>query len=298
MSAPTFLDVGLHDNVPAAVYHADPCVTPSLSSGVLRTLLGKSIEHAHLEHPRLGGKKRKSSAAMDLGSYVHAVMAGDTSTCEVRDFPTFESKVAKEWVADAEARGMVPTLERTVDASAPIVAALREKAAIGCDNTPFAEHGRSEVTAIWKDGGHERDQVYCRARYDRLVIDPNGYADIWDWKTTTDVSPDALRWEIEDLGYHLQAAFYMRGLATLMPAYAGRISFTFVFVEKAAPYAVQRVCLTEGFSTIAGADVSRAIRQWSHAVNGNNWKRPTEGQTLHLSPSTRLQFQHEERNVA
>lgn len=271
----TLLGVGLHYKIPAAFYHACPCETPSLSSGLARTILDQSIAHAWHEHPKLGGAKSESTAAMTTGSVVHSLMAGEDSDLEIGTYDNYRSKAAQEWRDGVIASGKTPALERDLDSARLIVAALKEKAALGITNSPFAEHGRSEVTAVWKEG-----DAFCRARYDRLVIDPNGYADIWDWKTTTDVSPDAIQRSIIDHGYHIQAAFYLRGLATVLPAYAGRTSFVFVFVETKAPFAVRRVCLGESFLTAGAHLAGVAINEWRSAMASNTFADPFSGQTI------------------
>lgn len=287
MSAPAFLEVGLHDNVPAAVYHADCCPSPSLSSGVLRTLLGKSIEHAALEHAKLGGASKEQTPAMGLGSIVHALLAGESSDLVVGTYDNYKTAAARDWRDSIEASGKTPVLERDLDDARPIVKAVQDKASLGCDNDPFVDFGRSEVTAIWKEG-----DAYCRARYDRLVVDPNGYADIWDFKTTTDVSPDAIRRAIVKYGYHIQAAFYLRGLTTLLPKYAGRTSFMFVFVETAPPYAVRRVVLSASFLEIGKREVSDGIAQWKHALATNQFAAPNRD-TLTIEPPAFLEFDDE-----
>src|SRR5690606_28189420 len=124
-------------------------------------------------------------------------------------------------------------------------------------------------------------KAWCRARIDRLVLDPAGFADAWDWKTTTDVSPDTLQRTIIDHGYDIQAAFYLRGLRKLLPEYEGRFSFNFVFVETSAPYAVRRVVLRESFNGVADGDVHRAIPLWARCLSRNAWPDYSE-QTLHL----------------
>jgi hypothetical protein len=269
------LGVGLHYGVKASNYHADPCESPSLSSGLARTILSQSIAHAWHEHPKLGGSKSESTPAMTTGSVVHALLAGEDSDLEVGTYDNYRSKAAQDWRDGVIASGKTPALERDLDTGRLIVASVKEKAALGITNTPFADHGRSEVTAIWKEG-----ETFCRARYDRLVIDPNGYADIWDYKTTTDVSPDAIQRSIIDHGYHIQAAFYLRGLSTILPAYAGRTSFVFVFVETSAPYAVRRVCLGESFMTAGAHLAGVAINEWRNAIASNQFNDPLSGQTI------------------
>lgn len=270
------LSVGLHYGVPSARYHKDPCETPSLSSGVARTILSQSIAHAWHEHPKLGNGKGESTAAMTTGAVVHSLLAGEDSDLVVGTYDNYRSKDAQNWRDGVTASGKTPALERDLDEGRKIVAKIKERAFLGISNNPFeSEHGKSEVTAVWKEG-----DVFCRARYDRLVIDPSGYADIWDWKTTTDVSPDAIQRAIVEHGYHIQAAFYLRGLSTIMPSYAGRTSFVFVFVEKTEPYAVRRVCLGESFMTAANHLVNQAIREWQSAIKSNDFTDPLSGQTI------------------
>src|SRR5690606_13755594 len=213
---------------------------PSLSSGVLRTLIGQSPAHAHQEHVRLGGKQKDTTPSMALGGYVHGLLSGLLDDYEVRDFDSYRSKDSQAWRDSVQAAGKTPVLESVADNARQIADAVRMKAAAGIDNTPFAEQGQSEVTVVWQEEVGTL-KAWCRARIDRLVLDPAGFADAWDWKTTTDVSPDTLQRTIIDHGYDIQAAFYLRGLRKLLPEYEGRFSFNFVFVETSAPYAVRRV---------------------------------------------------------
>lgn len=262
----TPLGVGLHDGIPGDVYHADPCIEPSLSSGVLRTILAKSIEHAALEHRRLGGGSRDATKFMDFGSVVHALLAGKNSDLVLGDFDSFRSKAAQEWKRSVDAVGKTPALNRDMDAARPVVEAIRTKAALGITNDPFAPHGRSEVTAIWREG-----DAWCRARYDRLVIDPEGYADVWDWKTTSDISDRGIEKAVSGLGYHIQAGFYLRGLEALRPTHRGRCSFILCFVETSAPYHVRRVTLSPTYLAIGRRKVEEGIARWKEAMGAQNF---------------------------
>lgn len=282
-STNTTLGVGLHYDVPAPIYHADPCAEPSLSSSVLRTVLSRSLRHAWLEHPRLGRSDAASAAPsreMRFGSVVHAIQSGDESEIVVAEFENYKTAAARAWRDDVLASGRTPMLTHEMAGVRPTVSALIEKAASGIDNSPFVPHARSEVTAIWR----EASGIFCRARFDRLVIDPSGHtADIWDWKTTSDVSPEAIERHIINQGYHIQAAFYERGLR-LAASFTGPISFIFAFVEKEAPHAVRRVCLSEAFMSIGRMEVSRAIDAWAGAVQSGRWPERGEGETLHVTP--------------
>ena len=275
-SSPLLLEPGLHDNIPSQAYHADPCPAPSLSSTCARTLFSKSPKHAWLEHPRLGGATKTRTAAMDLGAIVHAQLSGLTMDFEVGNFDSFRSIAAKAWREKVEAAGRLAVLEADIEEAKPIVAAIREKAAAGLTIDPFVA-GKPEVTAVWKE-----EDAYCRARYDRLVLD-TAYADIWDWKTASDVSDEGITSAIIDEGYHIQAAHYRRGLRRIMPEFAGRISFIFVFVEKKAPYTVRRVCLSEGFISIGEEIIHRALGIWQNCIKTETWPDGS-GETLTVEP--------------
>ena len=269
------LAVGFHDGIPAPRYHADPCAEPSLSSSVARTILAKSLAHAHAEHPRLGGSANKEeTAAMDTGSIVHALLAGTFyQEIEVRDFPTFRSKAAQEWADSVRAAGKIPALEADMDAARPIAEAVTAKAAIGITEGPFT-HGKSEATAIW-----QKHDAYFRARFDRLVRPVGHPCTIWDWKVTGDVSVAEVKRKFRRFGYHLQAAHYLAALDALVPEFAGRHSFVFVFVEDAPPYSVRRYCLKSDTSIVARIDIEKAHAMWAYAVKHNEWPDASRNET-------------------
>jgi hypothetical protein len=267
MSTSTILDAGIHYNVPASVYHSDPCLTPSLSSGAARTILEKSLAAAHREHARLGGKRKATTEAMSTGSIVHSLLADNPQDFEVGVFDNFRSKAAQSWRDLVIAAGKNAVLECDLDEARKIAASVRANVCNGgITNDPFAAHGKSEVTVIWKEG-----EAYCRALLDRLVIDPNGYADIWDWKCTNDVTDRSILRSVVKYGYHIQEAFYRRGLSVALPSHAGRISWTFVFVLDVEPYTVRRVCLTPEFLSAGKSEVNRAIAIWRNALATNEW---------------------------
>lgn len=251
------LGVGLHYGVPAARYHADPCETPSLSSGAARTLLSKSAAHAQMDNPRIGGKSRESTAAMDTGSLIHAILAGSQDEISVGAFDDFRTVAAKTWRDDTRAMGKIPVLAADY-AEAQIAAGyVRTRAASGITvRSPFSPNAQHEVTAIWQDG-----DVFCRARYDVLVTDADKCADIWDWKSTKDISDRGIEKTIANYRYDIQAAFYMRGLESL-GFNPHQLSFVFVFFETVAPFTVRRVVLSGEYLTQAKKEVSQAIAMW------------------------------------
>ncbi|AHF94044.1 hypothetical protein OPIT5_04020 [Opitutaceae bacterium TAV5] len=281
--APKPLDVGLHYGVPAKVYHSDPCPLPSLSSGIARTIIGQSLAHAWLEHPRFGGKGKVATPAMNTGSLVHALLSGNDDEFEIATYDSFKGGAAQAWKASVEAQGKVAVLEKNLDSAHAIVEAVRKKASIGIDNTPFATHGKSEVTAVWKRG-----EVYCRARYDRLMIDAHS-ADVWDWKVTSDISDHAINNKIAEFRYDIQAAHYLDGLEATLPEYRGRMSFIFVFVEDRAPHTVRRVVLSDEWANFGRIEQRAAVREWSVAVKEDRFPSLGDlGQTFEACPPAYL----------
>lgn len=272
---------GLHLGIPAEVYHADPCPTPSLSSGVARVIAEKTPAHAYLEHVRLGGSKPEPTSEMVLGDYVHGLMSNDLSGYDVADFDDYKSKDARAWRDAVIESGKRPVLDKTVQRAQLIATALIKKIGnVGLTNNPCVT-GDAEVTAIW-----EEDGIWLRARYDRLIRDPSSFADVWDWKTTgAGMTPDSLIRMIIDKGYHIQAAHYLRGLRALAPEYRGRVTFTLAFVETEAPYAVRIVPISEGFLSAGDRLLNRAIAQWRQCLLEDQWPDGSE-RPLTLTPPT------------
>lgn len=276
------LSQGLHHAIPAPVYHADPAPRASLSSGLARVILAKSLAHAYAEHPRLGGSAKKvSTSAMDTGSLVHAILA-DTTEDEIAiaDFATWRGKEAQAFAEAAGAEGKTPALRDDYDAAQLVAAAVREKATLGTTDDPWGD-GYPEVTAIW-----QRNEAWHRARFDRLVMPANEPWTAWDWKTTDDVSPGQVRRTMRKYAYHLQAAHYLSGLDILCPAFAGRHSFVFVFVEKSAPFSVRRYCLTADSLNCARIEIGSAHDQWEHAMETGKWPDASSTKTTHLEVSS------------
>lgn len=88
--------------------------------------------------------------------------------------------------------------------------------------------GENELTLIWHD---KRTGALCKARLDYYRPD---LGIVFDLKSTIDAREHPVQRDIEKYSYHVSAAHYMNGLLALnMPA----VGFSWVFVEKTAPYA-------------------------------------------------------------
>ena len=75
-------------------------------------------------------------------------------------------------------------------------------------------------------------KIKGKCRPDWLSKDGNTVVDL---KTTKDASPKSFQRSISEFGYHIQSAWYLRGLRKLdIPAK----EFIFIEIEKTAPYCI------------------------------------------------------------
>lgn len=254
------LTPGLHYGIPAKAYHADCCPEPSLSSGIARLILAESMEHAHLAHPRLGGADKNKTDAMGLGQLVHSLMDDNPEKDWVLGpFDSYKTGEARAWRDRIALSGKTPALDRDLAEARPIADALTAKTIL--------PKCKSEVTAIWQEKG----DVWCRARYDKLALGTQS-ADFWDWKTSSnDLSDRGIIRSIAKYGYHIQIAFYLRGLMACTGMTLDASNATLVFVATKAPYTVRRVRLTETFLTEGMRKAVEAIDKWDTAMRTCHW---------------------------
>src|ERR1700677_3058420 len=106
------LEAGIH-NLSAEVYHADPCVKPSLSSSIANVLLQQSPLHAWMAHPRLNPNfQRESDSRADIGSIAHAIfLERDESKIVIVQANDWRTNLAKQARDDAHAQGKYAILE-------------------------------------------------------------------------------------------------------------------------------------------------------------------------------------------
>lgn len=274
---------GMHE-MPMAVYLADPCPAPSLSSSIAGLLLGMSPLHAWSAHPRLNpNHKPRERNDFDLGTCAHALLLeGDESKLAIFDPVDFTGPrggVPKGWTNDAirkardEARiaGKTPILKDDAEAVREMVAIARDYIA-GSEIAGIFDTGAAEQTMIWKEG-----QSWLRARPDWL----NGEHSIMlHYKTTArSAEPGSFgRSAFINMGYDMTAMFYERGLyhvdAAADPLGEGKVSgITSVFLvqEVAPPYACSLLALDHEMQDLAARKVERAISLWGNCMRTGHW---------------------------
>lgn len=236
---------GVYD-IPADLYHADPVPGGSLSSTGARKLLPPSVPALFRYWADHEAPARKH---FDLGHAAHLFVLGDGPEIYVVDAADWRTKAAKAERDTARAAGMVPLLVHEFDEIQGMAAALRRD--------PLAMHvlsgdGAAERSLVWQDPD---TGVWCRARPDWMT--PDGLV---DYKTTTEVHPEAVARSVANYGYHQQAPWYLDG-AVHLDLLAPDAPFTFVFQSKVAPYLVSVVELDD-----EALDVGRALNDQARRV--------------------------------
>lgn len=255
---------GVYD-IPAEEYHADPVgPAPSLSASIAKQLLDASPEHARWAHPKLSPAfTPEESERFDVGTAAHAyLLEGERDAFEIIDAKDWRTKAAQEARDLARLAGKTPLLsEQWVRVQAMAEAAKRQLAAFEEIPRPLT-HGRAEETLVWQEDG-----AWMRARLDWLHAD---HRTIDDYKSTSgSAHPDAfIRGPLFALGYDVQAAMYLRGIAVL---FGHEAAFRFVVQETDPPYALSVVALGPEALVLAEKKRRRAVELWRACLATGQW---------------------------
>lgn len=251
-------------------YHADPCAVPSLSNSIAKTILAKSLKHAWVNHPRLNPewKPQEWDAKKVFGNVAHAYMTGSGPKIHLIDAANWQTKAAKQERDDALAAGNLPCLIHVNEQAVAMVKAAREQLAQtpGCEKAFF--DGDGEQAMIWQEG-----ETFFRSKTD--WIEPRtetGHVIVYDYKTTGQIAaPHAISRHIYDMDYHMQHAFYERGLEMVIGDCAGKVVFRLVIQETEYPYLLSVIEIDSAGLTIGRKKVSAALSLWRRAMAEGKW---------------------------
>lgn len=269
--------------LPADVYHADPCPAPSLSSTLAKTMIAQSPLHAWDKSPLLNPNYEPTdSKTFDIGRAAHRAVLGKGEGYVAIPSDMLSSngaastKAAKEFIEEARASGLTPLKADEVDQIGTIADKVRAKLdRMGIDFDP----AHSEVTAI-----AQIDGVWCRAMIDNAPADPR--QPLYDLKTCENATIGAITRSVSKCGYAIQAQHYLR---TWKAATGEDRDFCFVFVEKSSPNEVAVVRLyndgegriakdyqsDEPFSgdwfADAEHDLAEARKTWRACLDAGEW---------------------------
>lgn len=258
----------------AAAYHADPCPAPSLSSHIANIILRQSPAHAWYAHPRLNpAYEPERSPTFDYGTAAHAMLLeGNQGNLAIIDAQDWRKKEAKEAREQAYALGMTPILRRQFVK----VETMVDRAQAFAGTFLSREHGTPEQTVTWQEPG-----VWCRARPDWL----QGTV-ILDYKTSANAEPRYVCDRVlAQMGYDVQAAFYLRGLKATTGA---DHTWVWLFQETEPPFACSLVSMGPAMRTLAERKVEKAIGIWRQCIATGSW--PAYDQRVHYADPTPWQL--------
>lgn len=266
---------GIYD-IPADIYHSDPCPEPSLSSSIIKVMAGKSAAHAWAKHPRSGAAVQdddEDDGKFDLGSAAHDLLLGEPARFVVVNQKDWRKAEAKRQRAEAWDAGKLPLLAKQWKRTQAMVAAARaqiEQIAADPDDTIDWDACVSEKTLVWREG-----DVWCRARVDRMPIDlvagRRTAIPVLDYKTTqASAHPDDAHRIAYANGWHIQEAWYRRGIRAVLGV--DRVEFRFLVQEWARPFfPMTPIGLKSEWLHDANKDIDRALVAWRQSLNSGQW---------------------------
>lgn len=250
------------------VYHADPCVVPSLSRGTIADLINCTPAHARFYHPRLNPDYvPDEKTAYDIGTAAHSLILEGINCCEVVDAQDWRSKDAKTARDEARLAGKTPLLKHQYKDVLAMVNSFRTQLAtseLGVKD--LQEEGTSESTYIWNEG-----DTWFRIRPDWISSKNIGDRKlILDYKSCGDsASPDSFLRKALSFGYIIQEHLYKRGVKANEGGNLPR--FCFILQETFAPFLCSFVMLDPALQEIGKQQTEYGIFMWEKCMSTGEW---------------------------
>lgn len=235
-----------------AEYHAEPAVSKSDLD-----LINRSPAH----YKYVKENPTEQTAAMLLGSVVHTlVLEPEKFADEYVVAPALDKRTKKgkeewnEFIGSIDGKTVV---DRKIYETA-------ELAASSVRNHPIAarllQGGQAETSYFWEENG-----IKCKCRPDYLRMDIKCVIDL---KTTQNASPDSFIKSAYDYRYHVQAAWYLRGLKACG---IEAENFIFIAVEKEPPYTVCVYTADELMINLGTAIANENFKTLCECMRSDNW---------------------------
>lgn len=204
------------------------------SDGVSRSTLWKFHNATDKRFEFLLNEKKEPTDAMNFGTACHAYLLDESEFKAKFAFGPDVSRSTKEWKAFEATVPAGKIILKNKDLEEIMLIAATLKANKLASNILKGYH---EKTFFWRD---EETGLLCKARPDSIHFSAGIIADL---KTTNDSAPEEFLKKIYDMGYHMQAAYYLDGVKAAFEQSGqqlelGRIpdKFVFVAVENELPF--------------------------------------------------------------
>lgn len=235
-----------------AEYHADLAVSKSDLDLINRS-------PAYYKYAKENPKEQ--TAAMLLGSVVHKlVLEPERFADEYVVAPAVDKRTKKgkdEWKEFIDSIDNETVIDRETYETAKLLAS-------SVRNHPIAarllQGGQAESSYFWEENG-----IKCKCRPDYLRTDIKCVIDL---KTTQNGSPDSFTKSAYDYRYHVQAAWYLRGLRACGVDVE---NFIFIAVEKEPPYTVCVYTADELMIKLGNIIADENFRTLCECMKSDNW---------------------------
>jgi hypothetical protein len=225
--------------------------------------------------------ERREGGHFDLGNLFHELCLDGSRNWFVYD----KRRIGKDYES---AKADNPGLIAIKTADERMLLDMYESVMANKQARTLIENCSSEQTFLWTD---KETGIECKARAD--IYTPNGWiADIKTWTSRNgQCSPERFFWHVEDLGYHLSAAFYEMG----REACIGRMKAPFyhIAVFKKQPYWCYCWPLSQYALEVAHRDVRRALNLLKECRDKQAEIESAGGNPADAWPDHLMETQHE-----
>lgn len=276
---------GVYSMVPIETYHRETKLFNgfSVSSSGLRTILRRPLEYWYSSPYNPKAEEPEGSKALDFGKAAHMLLLGEDGFAEryaLRPDKYEDNKgvwkpwsgnshVCQAWLTEQAAAGRTVITKTEIDHIKHIAEALSNKEAIRLGIL----NGRIERSIFAKRNG-----IWLKNRPDVI---PNDSGDFVDLKTAASVDDKSLSTAIYAHGYHIQAGFTRMVVREVLGDDAFT-SFTFVFVEKTAPYDVRVVTLKDADIDLGEQQARIGLQVLEKCLKTGEWPG-YDGHEQHMS---------------
>lgn len=215
---------------------------------------------------------KEQTLAMLLGSVFHKlVLEPETFTAEYAVCPAVDrrTKAGKEVY-----QAFVNSLNDGVEVITDDAYKTAHSMAAAVKSHPIAnkllQGGQAESSWFWEENG-----VKCKCRPDYLRADIKCVIDL---KTTQNASPESFMKAAYDYRYHVQAAWYLRGLRACG---INAENFIFIAVEKDSPYTVCVYAADELMIELGNSEADKNLNTLCECMKSGNWYGYEETPIIH-----------------
>lgn len=260
---------GVYRGVPIDTYHGDTELFDgfSISSSGLRAVLRRPSEYWAFSPYNPTPFEKPDRSALEFGKAAHMLLLGEDGFKEtyvlrpetIEDKPWQSNRtVCKQWLADQAKAGRIVITDTEIQHIRHMADALGKKEAVRLGLL----NGRIERSIF-----ANMDGLWLKARPD---VVPNDSGDFVDLKTAASVDDESLSKAIFAHGYHVQAGLMRLIVREVLGAEAFS-SFTFVFVEKSAPYDVRVMQLKDTDIDIGERQALAGIAMVRECLKRGQW---------------------------